>query len=233
MSQQKETLVKRILSSLVLAPLAIGAVLYGNWPYHMLIALLFVISVREWTMMAGRFKHTVVIALSGIVYLLIGFASFVIIRAAPVQGLTTTIVLLVTVWASDIGAYMLGKGIGGARIAPKISPGKTYAGLAGAVISGALVPPCAALLGYPLFNETDMRVSMSVPVIYALLALVGFFIGITGQCGDFLMSFVKRKAGVKDSGTLIPGHGGVLDRIDALLLAGPVYLVFFIIFLKI
>ena len=224
MAHQKDTLAKRILSSLILAPLVIAAVFYGDWPYHMLLALLLVLSVHEWGMMVRRLQKPFVMTLLGFVYLLICFTSFVIVRADPVQGLTATLILLIAVWASDIGAYILGKTFGRTRIAPRISPGKTYAGLAGAIIPGALVPPLAALLGHSLLHAPDMQAPMQLSFVHIKLALIGFFIGISGQCGDFLISYMKRKAGVKDSGTVIPGHGGVLDRIDALLLAGPVYL---------
>ena len=222
--QDNSTLFKRILSSLVLAPLAMGAVFYGDWPYHIFLALLFVIAVHEWGRLARRCHRPFLITLLGILYLLGGFTSFVIVRADPAQGLVATLVLLVTVWASDIGAYVSGKAIGRARVAPRISPGKTYAGLAGAFVSGGAVPPIAALLGHSVLDAPEMQLAVLSWPDPVLLILLGIIVGISGQCGDFLMSFIKRKAGVKDTGTLIPGHGGVLDRIDALLLSGPVYL---------
>jgi phosphatidate cytidylyltransferase len=226
MAKQQATLAKRILSSLVLAPLAIAAVFYGDWPYHVFLAFLFIIAVREWSMMALRLQRPFIIILLGICYFLSGFASFIIVRADPTEGLTATLVLLVTVWASDIGAYAFGKVIGGPKVAPRISPGKTYAGLSGSILAGAIVPPLAALSGHSILSASDMQLATMSSGDNAMLLMIGVFLGISGQCGDLLISFVKRKAGVKDTGALIPGHGGILDRIDALLLAGPVYLVF-------
>lgn len=228
MAHQQATLAKRSLSSLVLAPMVIAVVFYGNWPYHLLLALLFVIALREWSIMASRLRRPLIIALLGICYLLIGFSSFVIVRADPVEGLVATLVFLATVWASDIGAYAFGKGIGGPKVAPRISPGKTYAGLAGSVISGAIIPPLAALSGYSILNASYIQITTLFSPDHAMFFIVGFFIALSGQCGDLLISFVKRKAGVKDTGALIPGHGGILDRIDALLMAGPLYLLFLI-----
>lgn len=225
MAHQHATLAKRILSSLVLAPLAIGAVVHGDWPYHFFLALLFIIALREWGTMAGRLERPFIFMAAGAVYLLIGFTSFVILRADPAEGLVITLVLLIAVWASDIGAYVAGRAIGGPKVAPRISPGKTYAGLIGALLAAGLVPVIAALADYSILDASDLPVSWQSITIYLKILIIGILTGLSGQCGDFLISFIKRKAGVKDSGTLIPGHGGVLDRIDALLLAGPVYMV--------
>lgn len=109
---------------------------------------------------------------------------------------------------NDIAQYLWGKSLGRIRVTPKVSPNKTLAGLLGGVATTALV---AGLSG-PLLTP------MSWPV--ALCA--GAIIGITGFCGDVVMSAIKRDIGVKDSGTLLPGHGGILDRLDSLIFTAPV-----------
>ena len=138
------------------------------------------------------------------------------LRTGATSGLGAVLWLLLSVWASDALAYAAGRLIGGPRLAARISPNKTWAGLGGAMLGAAVV---SGLFG---FFWTDGP----GPV---LLAAAGLVVGLVGQGGDLLESFAKRRFGTKDSSTLIPGHGGVLDRIDALmavtLIATFVYLV--------
>lgn len=110
---------------------------------------------------------------------------------------------------NDIAQYLWGKSFGRIRVIPKVSPNKTLAGLLGGVATTALV---ATLLG-PLLT----------PLNWSIALLVGFIIGITGFCGDVVMSAIKRDIGVKDSGTLLPGHGGILDRLDSLIFTAPIF----------
>jgi phosphatidate cytidylyltransferase len=117
------------------------------------------------------------------------------------------IFLLAVVWSSDIGAYLAGRLIGGPKLAPRISPGKTWSGAAGGVAAVLAVGVAAAAL-WPV---------PAAPVVAAAAVL-----GVAAQAGDLLESAVKRHFGVKDSGRLIPGHGGLLDRLDGLMAAGLV-----------
>jgi phosphatidate cytidylyltransferase len=110
--------------------------------------------------------------------------------------------LVVCVWATDIGAYFLGKLAGGAKLAPRISPGKTWSGLIGGVCWSAVASAAMGLV----FGQGSTF----------MLAGIGIGLAIVAQMGDLLESAAKRTAGVKDSGYLIPGHGGLLDRIDGL-----------------
>jgi len=126
---------------------------------------------------------------------------------------------IVGVIATDTGAYFAGRAIGGPKIAPSISPSKTWAGLAGGMLAAGLVVTLllvgssAGFIGL-VGRELDWGVLVSA-VVFGLG--VGAFIAILAQAGDFFESWMKRRAGVKDSGRLIPGHGGVFDRIDGLL----------------
>lgn len=130
----------------------------------------------------------------------------------PLEGRLLVLYPLVVIWASDTAAYFAGKRFGRTRMAPRVSPGKTVeggvAGLAAAVVAGTLA-------GFV------MRDLASFPVSPAIGALVGLALGVGGQLGDLAESLLKREAGVKDSGTLLPGHGGVLDRFDALFFSLP------------
>jgi phosphatidate cytidylyltransferase len=144
----------------------------------------------------------------GVPYLGAGTMALVWLRQPVATGCANVIVLLFLVWASDIGAYIAGRAIGGARLAPAISPGKTWSGSAGGLLAAALAGFAAALFlgnGAPVWR----------PVTFAVL------LGCISQAGDLFESLLKRHFGVKDSGTMIPGHGGLLDRLDALLAAAP------------
>ncbi|MEA1650681.1 phosphatidate cytidylyltransferase [Nitrospirillum sp. BR 11164] len=120
--------------------------------------------------------------------------------------------LLLAIWATDIGAYAAGRTIGGPKLAPRISPKKTWAGLLGGMAAAALVGLALSPLA-----------TVSSPGAGALVAAV---IAVVGQAGDLFESYMKRRCDVKDSGSLIPGHGGLLDRIDGLVMAAPVFALF-------
>jgi phosphatidate cytidylyltransferase len=121
--------------------------------------------------------------------------------------------LLLVVWATDIGGYIFGRWIGGPKLAPRLSPKKTWAGL----IGGAGLAAVAGAAAIAVLHRAGAAVPAALGA--ALLAVVA-------QAGDLAESAIKRHYGVKDSGTLIPGHGGVLDRIDGLLAAAPVFALF-------
>jgi phosphatidate cytidylyltransferase len=138
-------------------------------------------------------------------YMAGGGLALLALRATPDAGAGLTFYLLMTVWATDIGAFVAGRLIGGLKLAPSISPSKTWAGLLGGVGS-------AALIGYFIaraLNANHPAVALALSPVLAVVA----------QLGDLFESHFKRRAGVKESGDLIPGHGGVLDRIDGLVFA--------------
>ena len=121
-------------------------------------------------------------------------------------GLIYTLWALALVWATDIGAYFAGRAIGGPKLAPRLSPNKTWAGLVGGVVLASLLA-----VGLHYQYGLPLRLTLATPAL-AVLA----------QGGDLYESWLKRRAGVKDSGTLIPGHGGVLDRLDGVVPVAPV-----------
>ena len=140
----------------------------------------------------------------GVIYLGLPALSLVALRT---QGVQTIIGLFLIVWATDTGAMVFGKLIGGARIAPKLSPGKTWAGTIGGSLTAALV--FGLYIGF-----------FGFPVLLAMA--FAFVFSFTAHGGDLFESLVKRRFGYKDSGALIPGHGGVLDRMDSLFAASVV-----------
>jgi phosphatidate cytidylyltransferase len=147
---------------------------------------------------------------AGAAYLGSAFLAFLWLRADPLSGRFLVLWLIALVWATDIGAYAAGRSIGGPRLAPGISPGKTWAGLAGGILAAAIAG-MAVLLGFGA-GELDWASLLRIAAASAVLAVVA-------QVGDLFESHLKRRAGVKDSSDLIPGHGGMLDRIDGLMAA--------------
>lgn len=153
--------------------------------------------------------------------LYVGFSMSVMIwlRNGSHDGLYHMLTVLFIVWASDISAYFAGKAIGGPKLAPKISPKKTWAGFVGSSVGAALV---AAALACPDLQEY-FHVHTAGHMGVAAYAAMGFVLGAFGQMGDLFKSIFKRHYGIKDMGALIPGHGGLFDRIDALLLVALVF----------
>lgn len=143
----------------------------------------------------------------GAVYLSLGLYSAAQIRHSP-EGMDYFLLLVLMVVATDVGAYFSGKTIGGIKLAPKISPNKTWAGLIGGMLASAMV---AASFGY----VKDAG--------FLLFFALGLGIALVAQMGDLLESWMKRRADMKDSSNMIPGHGGILDRIDGFLAATPAF----------
>lgn len=130
---------------------------------------------------------------------------------------TYLLILIISVIATDIGAYFTGRAIGGPRIAPRISPSKTWAGLFGGVTASAVWMMLATGMIGTAFSTLQNGVPVLTVKSMAVAALAGGVFAVCAQAGDFLESWLKRKAGAKDSSKLIPGHGGVLDRTDGIL----------------
>ncbi len=184
----------------LLAVLAAGAVAFAGhdgWALLLLVGAALII----WAVSGGR-----ALAL-GVPYVGVAGVALIWLRGDGQAGRASVLFLIMLVWASDVGAYAAGRLIGGPRLAPVISPSKTWAGALGGLVAAALVGAAvAALLG----AASPGRAAPAAGLL-----------GIASQAGDLLESWVKRRFGVKDSGRLIPGHGGLLDRLDGLLAAAP------------
>ncbi len=148
----------------------------------------------------------------GLPYMGGGCLALLAIRMFPEHGFGLMLYLLLVVWGTDIGAYFTGRTFGGPKLLPQVSPSKTWSGLLGGM-------SCAALLA----TIMAMSLSLRLPAVAGGMALV---LAVVAQIGDLFESYVKRRCGAKDSGKLIPGHGGVLDRIDGLVFAA-LFLVLF------
>lgn len=144
---------------------------------------------------------------AGVLYVGIASVALVWLRGDGAAGRANVLFLVFVVWASDIGAYLAGRLIGGPKLIPAISPAKTWSGAMGGLVAAMLV------------GEAAGQAMAAAPPGRA--ALVAGLLGMAAQVGDLLESAIKRHFGVKDSGWLIPGHGGLLDRLDGLLTAAP------------
>lgn len=146
---------------------------------------------------------------AGPIYIGVPSVALIWLRSSDPAGRELILWLLLTVWATDIGAFFAGRLIGGPKLAPRISPKKTWAGLLGAIV-------CAVLVGF-----AASRFDPAAPAA-VLLAAAGALLAVVAQAGDLGESWVKRHFGAKDASHLIPGHGGLFDRVDGLLAAATV-----------
>ena len=168
--------------------------------------------IVEWLMLcrlpAVRLARTSAIV-AGLAYVGIAEAALLWLRADPAAGRANLLFLVAIVWACDIGAYLVGRLVGGPRLAPRISPGKTWSGALGGLMAAIAVGLAAAHF------MPEAGAMWQAAAVAAGIALVA-------QAGDLFESFVKRRLEVKDSSHIIPGHGGLFDRLDGLLAAAPV-----------
>lgn len=181
-------------------------VLYFSNPLHALIAVAAASGLVAVTAVTGRHESPVRMAL-GAAILGTFCLSFLWLRALPGNGLEVVVWLVLAVWFTDAGGYFFGRTIGGPKLAPRISPNKTWSGLGG----GILLATVWSVVWLVWHGGHEIAVTVIAAVSIAVLA----------QIGDLSVSSVKRRFGVKDTGGLIPGHGGVLDRLDGMLLTGP------------
>ncbi len=185
----------RLISALVLGGIAFAAVWFGYPWFDLLIAIGATLALFEWYRLCKGWRLGATVA------------SLFWLRDEPEWGRATMLWLMASVVAVDSGAYFAGRIIGGPKLVPLISPNKTWAGLGGGMVASAAVGPIAALI---------LQANVFTLIVW------GALVAPVAQFGDILESAVKRYFGVKDSGSIIPGHGGILDRIDGLMMAAIV-----------
>ncbi|WP_253300039.1 phosphatidate cytidylyltransferase [Wolbachia endosymbiont of Chironomus riparius] len=193
----------RVLSATVILFIFSFAVYFSDLSFYLLIFSITVLSSFEWYNLTRGNKIFYIFAL---ILIALPNASLIYLYNLP-QGKHVLVWLILTIWSIDIAAYSFGKQFGGARICPIISPRKTWSGLLGAIIISVVLTT---------FGSLFLRL---FPILYS--PAIGCIIAIVAQVGDFTESAIKRAYGVKDSGSIIPGHGGVLDRMDSFIFTAP------------
>ena len=200
-----------LIGLFVLLPYATGDGTRGayapSWVYYAA-GIFWILLVPLWISRREHFGGRAVLLAAGALALVPAFAALVDLRSGHPSLL---LAVLATVWISDSAAYFVGRRFGRRKLAPSISPGKTWEGVAGALVAVGLYALVWAGLGAPKSpwagGEGAAAAAWLLPVLLGL--------AVVGIIGDLFESLIKRQAGVKDSGTLLPGHGGMLDRIDA------------------
>lgn len=204
------------MSALILLPVALYCVWEGGWWFAGLTGVCTAGLAFEWAALCGwsirsrsaAAPRAPIALVLGVPYFAPAMIALPWLRADPVAGRANTLFMLVVIWGSDIGAYAIGRLIGGPRLAPLISPGKTWSGAVGGLAA-------AVLAGFAVAACVPAEFSPSHVIVLAA------GLGVLAQTGDLMESALKRHFGVKDSGWLIPGHGGLLDRVDAVLAVAP------------
>lgn len=198
----------RIVSGIVMAALALGTAWFGGAIFDAFWAIAAILILWEWVRLPPATQRLPWVA-PGLVYAGIAFLAPMLLRADETYGLLAILFLFAVVWATDILGYVVGRIAGGPKLWPSISPKKTWSGAIGGTLGAA-----AAGAGIAHLNAL-------APVPLAIVAAV---LSIAGQAGDLMESALKRKFNVKDSSYLIPGHGGVMDRLDGFIIAALVAL---------
>lgn len=243
----KSNLALRVMAALVLAPLAIAAAWFGGWFWLGLVALTVIGLFGEWLMIVGNLRPMVLmwgflslagaatalaidnaeianlsVALGlfamflfsgraqrswsaiGLGYTAAALFACVLVRRDPAHGFSALIFVFLVVWITDILGYFVGRGVGGPKLWVRVSPKKTWSGAIGGIVGSGLFAAAFAAAGYGKLGP---------------MLLLGTVISIISQLGDLFESALKRQFGVKDSSQIIPGHGGLLDRLDGFMAA--------------
>ncbi|PCI51344.1 MAG: phosphatidate cytidylyltransferase [Alphaproteobacteria bacterium] len=254
--KKKNGLMLRVVSALVMLPIAIFIILQGGIAYNIFVVMITVLILYEWNgicedkALNAAFVFQVLTVLLLVYYLILGIDFDISVFLVPFGGLLAACIyykiklnfailglvyallpalsliflrqndgglivlwMMIIVWSMDIGAYFSGKTIGGPKMSPRISPNKTWAGL----IGGAVTAVVFGLIAAHYFN-LGFDLMFLIPVVTAL--------AIWSQIGDLAESALKRHFKVKDSGALIPGHGGIMDRVDGVVFAAPAMMLF-------
>ncbi len=200
--------------------IAVFVLVKGGIVLDIFLLLLASIAAFEWHNMTKKSKSPYAWKTSGVFYIALPFLSVFYLLDFP------GVVPIVIVWVclTDIGAYAFGRIIGGTKLAPKISPKKTWAGLFGGMFMAGISPLVALYIAYNL-NPTFMEGTSNFEIT-TTLSIIAVAVAVISQAGDLFESWVKRRFGVKDSGRIIPGHGGVLDRIDGYMFVMPIMAVY-------
>jgi len=202
----KENTKQRVITAMVLIPLALYAIFYSKSIFFLLAIAITIIMTSEWIDMIKNAPDQTKWRLIGLFYILIPMYAVIKIRLFDTNVLFW---MFAIIWTTDIAAFFCGKFFGGAKLAPEISPNKTWSGLVGGVLCSMVIGLMSAFM-------------FSAEILF--FVFISALLSVLEQASDLLESKFKRTFGVKDSGNIIPGHGGVLDRLDGMMLVAPAVL---------
>ena len=211
----KEEIIKRILSSIILLPTVLFFIIKGSFLFNFFIFICFLITTYEWL----KLSKNNLLKLFGTIFIAISFYTIFNIRNEFDRDYFHLLLVVIICVSTDIGGYVFGNIFKGPKLT-KISPKKTYSGVIGSFL--------LSLIFTNLFLDflSNVETFEFTKEMFLFILLVSF----VSQIGDIIISYFKRKSKIKDTGTIIPGHGGILDRIDGMIFAIPFAYVFFLNF---
>ena len=195
--------IKRILSSIILLPFTFFIIVEGSFIFITFIIICFFISIYEWNNMSKEKKYNKI----GFIFLFFSFLCIYDLRINSDDNYITFLFIVFVCISTDIGGYIFGKLFKGPKLT-KYSPNKTFAGMIGSFIFSIF----SIFVFINIFSELNFSVKL---IIFTVM------ISLISQLGDIIISYFKRKSNIKDTGNIIPGHGGLLDRIDGMIFAFP------------
>lgn len=204
-------IVKRVLSSLVILPLSLFFIIQDSILFLFFLLIIFFVTIYEWYQMTKSKPYLNY----GIIFLLISFYSAYMLRNYE-NGLAIFLLIILICVSTDIGGYVFGKIFKGPKLT-KISPNKTYSGVVGSFL--------LSIISYSIFKEYLSNFNLNKNIVFPMSIFDYIFIIIISaisQIGDLTISYFKRKSNIKNTGKLLPGHGGILDRIDGIVFVFPI-----------
>jgi len=211
----KEEIIKRVLSSIILLPIVLFFIIKGSFLFNFFIFICFLITTYEWL----KLSKNNLLKLFGTIFIVISFYTIFNIRNEFDRDYFHLLLVVIICVSTDIGGYVFGNIFKGPKLT-KISPKKTYSGVIGSFLLSLIFTNL--FLDF-LSNVETFEFTKKMFLFILLVSLVS-------QIGDIIISYFKRKSKIKDTGTIIPGHGGILDRIDGMIFALPFAYVFFLNF---
>ena len=208
------SLQSRILIGLIGFPSVIYIIINHILLFNLLVSICFVLAFNEYLKIIKSFSNSSIWIIFGVIYIFGSFASLVYLRSIEIIGSPFTFLLFAGVMVNDSMAFIVGKLLGGPKILPKISPKKTYLGLFGGLVGSIIFIYLADNFFLSSFDNFSLNFRDKVFLV--------FVFNVIGFIGDGFESYLKRKAKIKDSSNLLLGHGGMLDRLDSLILTTPV-----------
>mgnify|MGYP006231481921 CR=1 FL=1 len=200
---------KRLLSTIILIPLSLFFIIKGSYFFNFFILICLIIAFYEWYIMSKKKLYNV----PGYIVIFLSFYSLYILRHDTDSNLAITILILIICVSTDIGGYVFGKILKGPKLT-KISPNKTYSGMIGSFFISVIFS--SIYLSY-----YNIHIIASAEIISFLDFIFVIVVSTISQMGDIFISYFKRKSKIKNTGKIIPGHGGLLDRIDGMIFAFP------------